>query len=119
MLPFNFVIIITKIIKETNVCFFSLSICFMIKSQKGSVYYFIVPLQTSYVYVLFHYPHLIVPLLFFVLNITFVLEANDLVHTSPSYLTGPVGAPRGWSYSGCHISGIVPLPSVYQFPHSK
>lgn len=65
------------------------------------------------------WPHLIVPLLVFVLNMTSVPEANDLVHTSPLYLAGAVGAQRGWSYSGCHISGVVSLPSVYQVPHPK
>lgn len=67
----------------------------------------------------FHWPHLVVPLLVFVLKITLVPEANDLVHTSPSYLAGAIGAPRGQSYSRCHISGVVSLPSPYQFPHPK
>ena len=50
------------------------------------------------------------PLLVFV---TFVPEANDLVHTSPSYLAGATGALRGrMPHQGCCIiSFSVPVPT--------
>ena len=58
--------------------------------------------------------HFIVPLFFLMSKVTSVPDTIDLVHIPKLYTAGPLGAPRGLSYSGRQVRGLVSFPTAVQ-----